>query len=172
MPFEDRGSKLLPASAEAAPCGDTDEIEVDVDLALATDGPYLVLPAYGEAKEWEIRATLFFGPHRVRWTQTAPTESTTALELPEAALVDRAQVDWLSRVEVKVYAAGSPGHPGGRKRLPPVWVVWDAGTDQAPRWLDDAAKSAEAPTGAWTDRSVVATGDEILEIEPELGGAP
>jgi hypothetical protein len=95
------------------------------------------------------------------------------LSLPAEALVDGYQAQWLSRIQLKVFALDPGGRVLGQQRLPSVYVVWDAGTDQSPRWLDEQAKEQQAPTGAWADRALYAASPptELLEIEPPTGGA-
>lgn len=161
----------LPASIDDPPCGDTDELDVNVEVTVASTGPFLSFPYRDGITAWRVQATLYFGPYRQRWTVDVPSESSLQLAMPPQALVDGYQTAWLSRVQLKAYALDVGGQTRGVRRLPTVWAVWDAGTDRAPRWLDDATKQQQAHTGAWADRALYVDSPALLEIEPPTGGA-
>lgn len=162
----------LPATGPDAPCGEDDQLGVEVDVVVSRAGSFLTFPSTAGVASWRLQATLYFGPHRIRWTQEVSASSSTQLSLPAEALVDGYQAQWLSRIQLKAYALDAGGHLRGEQRLPSVYVVWEAGTSLPPLWLDEEAQRLQAPAGAWADRALytVSTG-ELLEIEPPTGGA-
>jgi hypothetical protein len=69
IPAYEDAPVALPASTADAPCGEDDQMEVDVEVAVSSSGPFLTFPVTAGVTGWRVQATSYYGPHRTRWTQ-------------------------------------------------------------------------------------------------------
>lgn len=116
-----------------------------------------------EASAWQLQAALTFDRVSVGWTQNLYGEPPWEVNLPQDALFDERQAEWLSTVNAILVAYNASGSVVLEVSLEPAWVVWPDGAD--PYWLDNVARTLEAPNGAWSPLAVV-------QVPAEIAGNP